>query len=266
MNGAFPGRWQTSDDVDPLLDQAVVEGAVGSASLYDEDSWFQRGTLFLTESLHVPLAMAVALMLALALEQIGRASVALRTLLFLPGITSLVAIAIAWQWMLHDEYGLINWLLSFIGLGPVPWLSSTTIALPALMILSIWIVLGYQIVLFPAGLAAIPRELYDAARIDGAGSWQRFRHVTLPGLRPTLFFVLVTAVIGSFQMFGVVYVMTEGGPLHSTDVAVFHIYEEAWEFFRFGRAAAMSWLLFTLIFVATWIQFRILERRLEESA
>jgi multiple sugar transport system permease protein len=116
-----------------------------------------------------------------------------------------------------------------------------------------------------AGLATIPTELYDAARIDGAGPLQRFFHVTLPGLRHTLFFVLITSVIGSFQVFGAVYVMTEGGPLHSTDVAVFHIYQEAWEFFRFGNAAAMSWVLFAIIFVVTWLQFRTLEQRLEVS-
>jgi multiple sugar transport system permease protein len=127
-------------------------------------------------------------------------------------------------------------------------------------------ILGYQMVLFQAGLAAIPQELYDAALIDGAGAWRRFIHVTLPGLRHTLFFVLITSVIGSFQVFGAVYVMTEGGPLDATDVAVFHIYEEAWGFFRFGDAAAMSWVLFAIIFIVTWLQFRTLERRTEEAA
>jgi multiple sugar transport system permease protein len=166
--------------------------------------------------------------------------------------------------MLHDEYGLFNWLLSLVGLGPVRWLTSPRTALLAVMMLSVWMVVGYQIVLFQAGLAAIPRELYDAARIDGAGPWRRFRHVTLPGLRHTLFFVLVTSVIGSFQVFGAVYVMTEGGPLHATDVAVYHIYEEAWEYFRFGDAAAMSWVLFAIIFLVSWLHFRMLERRVED--
>ena len=105
------------------------------------------------------------------------------------------------------------------------------------------------------------QELYDAARIDGARAWQRFRHVTWPGLRPTLVFVLITSIIGSFQVFGTVYVMTEGGPLHATDVAVFHIYEEAWELQRVGSAAAMSWTLFAVIFAITWLHFRALERR-----
>jgi multiple sugar transport system permease protein len=213
-------------------------------------------------ALHVPVAMALALGLAL-LTRRGRGATALRAVFFLPTITSLVAVAIVWQWMLHGEYGLINAALGLAGLGPVPWLTSPRTALVALMLMSVWLVVGYQMVIFQAGLAAIPRDLYDAARIDGAGAWRRFLHVTLPGLRPTIFFVLVTSIIGSFQIFGAVYVMTEGGPLHATDVAVFHIYEEAWEYFRFGRAAAMSWVLFALVFGVTWLQVRAVERRVE---
>jgi len=134
------------------------------------------------------------------------------------------------------------------------------------MIMATWMVVGYQMILFQAGLAAIPSDLYDAARIDGASVLRRFFHVTLPGLRHTLFFVLITSVIGSFQVFGAVYVMTEGGPLHATDVAVFHIYQEAWEFLRFGDAAAQSWVLFAIIFVVTWLQFRTLERKVEAES
>jgi ABC-type sugar transport system permease subunit len=251
-------RWSLIDQAKPFV------GLDNYLRLLGDSSWWNavRNTAFFT--LHVPIAMAVALGLALLVERPRRGIVLLRTILFLPGITSLVAVAIAWQWMLHDEYGLINWMMSLVGLGPVRWLTSTKTALVAIMMLSVWMVVGYQIVLFQAGLAAIPRELYDAARMDGAGPWRRFLHVTLPGLRHTLSFVLVTSVIGSFQVFGAVYVMTEGGPLHATDVAVFHIYEEAWEFFRFGDAAAMSWILFAIIFVVTWLHFRLLERRAEE--
>lgn len=217
-------------------------------------------------TLHVPVAMAVALAFAVLVHRRAgarRLVTAARAVLFLPTITSLVAVAIVWQWMLNDQYGLLNWLLLHVGLEPVPWLTSPRTALPALMLMSVWLVIGYQMVLFLAGLAAIPEDLYEAARIDGAGAWRRFLHVTLPGLRHTIFFVLVTSVIGSFQVFGAVYVMTEGGPLGSTDVAVFHIYREAWEFLRFGSAAAMSWALFALIFAVTWLHFRLLERRVE---
>ena len=252
-------RWSLLDVARPFV------GFDNYLRLLANASWWNAVWNTALFSLHVPVAMAIALGLALLVEKPRRGILALRAAFFLPSITSLVAIAIAWQWMLHDEYGLFNWLLSLVGLGTVRWLTSPRTALLAIMMLSVWMVVGYQIVLFQAGLAAIPRELYDAARIDGAGPWRRFRHVTLPGLRHTLFFVLVTSVIGSFQVFGAVYVMTEGGPLHATDVAVYHIYEEAWEYFRFGEAAAMSWVLFALIFLVSWVHFRLLERRVEEQ-
>ena len=212
-------------------------------------------------TLHVPFAMALALGLALLTRGSRSAVRWARLALFLPGITSVVAIAVVWKWLLDDRYGLVNRALERLGLESVAWLTSPDTALLTLMALSVWMVVGYQMVVFQAGLAAIPRDWYDAARVDGAGPLQRFRHITLPGLRHTLFFVLVTSVIGSFQVFGLVYVMTEGGPLGATDVAVYHIYREAWEFLRFGNAAAMSWILFAVVFAATWLHFRLLERR-----
>ena len=228
--------------------------------ILDVDWWAAlRNTAVFT--LHVPLAMAVALALALLTRGSRRAVRWARLALFLPGITSVVAIAVVWKWLLNDGYGPVNRLLESAGLGPVAWLTSPEVALVTLMAISVWMVVGYQMVVFQAGLAAIPRDWYDAARVDGAGTLQRFRHITLPGLRHTLFFVLVTSVIGSFQVFGLVYVMTEGGPLGATDVAVYHIYREAWEFLRFGNAAAMSWILFAVVFAATWLHFRILEGR-----
>lgn len=212
-------------------------------------------------TLHVPVAMAVALALALLTQGSRRAVRWARLALFLPSITSVVAIAVVWKWLLNDGYGLVNQVLERVGIGSVAWLTSPDTALLSLMLISVWMVVGYQMVVFQAGLAAIPRDWYDAARVDGAGPLQRFRHITLPGLRHTLFFVLVTSVIGSFQVFGLVYVMTEGGPLGATDVAVYHIYREAWEFLRFGDAAAMSWVLFAVVFAATWLHFRFLEGR-----
>ena len=229
-------------------------------NILDVEWWSAiRNTVVFT--LHVPVAMAVALALALLTRGSRRALRWARLALFLPGITSVVAIAVVWKWLLDDGYGLVNRALEAAGFGSVAWLTSPGTALASLMAISVWMVVGYQMVVFQAGLAAIPRDWYDAARVDGAGPLQRFRHITLPGLRHTLFFVLVTSVIGSFQVFGLVYVMTEGGPLGATDVAVYHIYREAWEFLRFGNAAAMSWLLFAVVFAATWLHFRFLERR-----
>ena len=247
--------WRLVDPAHPFL------GLENYRALLSDGAWWSavRNTGVFT--LHVPVAMAVALSLALLTRESRRAVRWARLALFLPAITSVVAIAVVWKWLLNDAYGLVNQALGAIGLGPVAWLSSPDSALVSLMVIGVWMVVGYQMVVFQAGLAAIPRVWYDAATVDGAGRWQRFRYVTLPGLRHTLFFVLVTSVIGSFQVFGLVYVMTEGGPLGATDVAVYHIYREAWEFLRFGNAAAMSWVLFGVVFAATWLHFRFLERR-----
>jgi multiple sugar transport system permease protein len=253
-------RWSLVDEARPFV------ALVNYAELVGDSEWWRAIVNTALFSLHVPVAMAVALGVALLLHRRVKGVVALRALFFLPTITSIVAIAIVWQWMFHPELGLINYVLSFAGIPPVRWLTSTTTALVSLMVMAVWMVVGYQVVLFLAGLAAIPKELYDAARIDGAGPWGQFVHVTIPGLRHTLFFVLVTSVIGSFQVFGAVFVMTQGGPLGATDVAVFHIYREAWEFLRFGSAAAMSWILFAIIFVVTWLQFKTLEERAEVAA
>ena len=248
-------EWHLVDPAHPFT------GLENYRALLGDGSWWSaiRNTAVFT--LHVPLAMAVALALALLTRGSRRAVRWARLALFLPSITSVVAIAVVWKWLLNDGYGLANRLLGAVGIGPVQWLTSPDVALISLMMISVWMVVGYQMVVFQAGLAAIPRDWYDAARVDGAGPLQLFRHITLPGLRHTLFFVLVTSVIGSFQIFGLVYVMTEGGPLGATDVAVYHIYREAWEFLRFGNAAAMSWLLFAVVFAATWLHFRFLEGR-----
>ena len=245
-----------------LIDPApLFLGLDNYAALLSNPAWWSAIGNTALYTLHVPAAMALALALALLTQGSRRALRWARLALFLPGITSVAAIAVVWKWLLSDQYGLLNRALERTGLASVPWLTSPDTALVSLMMIGIWMVVGYQMVVFQAGLAAIPRDWYDAARVDGAGPWQRFRHVTLPGLRHTLFFVLVTSVIGSFQVFGLVYVMTEGGPLGATDVAVYHIYREAWEFLRFGNAAAMSWLLFAVVFVATWLHFRFLDTR-----
>ena len=248
-------EWHLIDPVHPFT------GLDNYFALLLDVRWWSaiRNTAVFT--LHVPLAMAVALGFALLTQGSRRAVRWARLVLFLPSITSVVAIAVVWKWLLNDGYGLVNRVLESAGLGSVAWLTSPDTALVTLMAISVWMVVGYQMVVFQAGLSAIPRDWYDAARVDGAGPVQRFRHVTLPGLRHTLFFVLVTSVIGSFQVFGLVYVMTEGGPLGATDVAVYHIYREAWEFLRFGNAAAMSWMLFVVVFAATWLHFRLLEGR-----
>ena len=210
--------------------------------------------------LFVPIGMIVALALALLLNRGMPGERLLRAVFFLPYITSFVAISLVWKWLYDPDVGLLNTILRTIGLPEQPWLASTTTALPSLMLMSVWMYCGYMMVLFLAGLQGIPETLYESARMDGASAWQRFRRITLPLLRPTTFFVLVTMVIFMFQVFTAVYVMTEGGPLHATDVIVYHIYRNAWEYLRLGYASAMAWVLVAMVFLITLVQFRFLGR------
>ena len=215
-------------------------------------------------TLQVPVGMAVALFVAILLNQRLRGIHLFRTIFFLPSVSSFVAVALVWQWLYQPQYGLVNFILKQIGLGPVPWLTSPKTALLSIMIMTIWMGIGYQMVIFLAGLQGIPADLYEAATIDGASPWQRFRSITLPLLKPTTFFVLITSVIGSFQVFTSVYVMTQGGPNRATDVVVYNIYQNAWEYLRMGYASAMSWVLFGVILIVTVLQFEILGKREKE--
>lgn len=214
-------------------------------------------------TLQVPVSMALALFVAVLLNQKIPGRNVFRTLFFLPTVSSFVAVAMVWQWMYHPEFGLANYLLGKLRLGPFPWLTDPRTALPSIMVMTIWMSIGYQMVIFLAGLQGIPQEYFEAAMIDGASAWQRFRHITLPLLKPTTFFVLVTSMIGSFQVFTSVYVMTQGGPARSTDVLVYHIYQSAWEYLKMGEASAMSWILFCIILLATYLQFRWVGKRVE---
>jgi len=220
-----------------------------------------RNTLLYT--LHVPVAMAIALTIALLLRRRGNGTTLGRLVFFLPYASSVVAVALVWQWLYHPEFGLFNWVARSLGWEPVDWLGDPSTALLAVMIVSVWLQVGYQMLLFLAGLQAIPQDYIDAARVDGANAWQRFWRVTFPLLRPVTLFVLVTGIIASFQVFTLVYILTGGGPLHATDMIVFRIYQMAWEFLQFGGASALSLVLFVLLFAATWIQFRLLGRRVE---
>ena len=212
-------------------------------------------------TLHVPAGMVLALGIAVLLKRDIRGVNVWRTIFFLPSISSFVAVAMVWRWMYHPEFGLANYTLRLMGLNPAGWLSDPSTALLSVMVVNIWLGLGYQMVIFHAGLTGIPEAFYESAVVDGAGSWQRFRYITLPLLRPTTFFVLITSVIGSFQVFTLVYVMTRGGPLGSTDVVVYHIYQNAYDYLKMGYASAMAWVLFLVILAITWLQFRFLGKK-----
>jgi multiple sugar transport system permease protein len=214
-------------------------------------------------SLYVPVSAALALVVALLVNRRVHGIRLVRTIFFVPFVSSVVAVGLVWQWMYHPDYGLINHALTQIGWRPLDWLGNPRTALIALMILSVWVHLGYQMVVFLAGLQGIPETYLEAARVDGANAWQRFRHVRLPLLRPVILFVLATGMIGAFQVFTLVYVMTGGGPLQATDVAVYRIYQTAWESLQFGTASTMSLVLFVVLLAVTLIQFRLLGRRVE---
>lgn len=209
----------------------------------------------------VPLSVSASLALALAANTGLRGIVFFRTAYFLPVVSSMIAVALVWSWIYNPEYGLLNYLLrALFGINGPAWLDSTAWALPAMVIVTVWKGLGYSMVIFLAGLQSIPEDLYHAATIDGAGVWRKFRHITLPMLSPTTFFVIVITLINSFQVFEQTYVLTKGGPANATLTMSYYIYQNAFQFFQMGKAAALSYVLFAAIFIVTLIQFRIQKR------
>jgi len=184
-----------------------------------------------------------------------------RTVYFTPVVTTLVAVAIVWRYLDHPKYGLVNALLNRIGLPSVDWLGDPHWSMPAIVILAVWKNFGYNMLIFIAGLANIPDEQYEAAQLDGAGWWGRFRHVTLPWLGPTFVFVAVITMLGNFQIFAEPYVMTQGGPLQSTTTVVLMMYEEGFRWWRMGLAASIAFILFVIMMAGTWIQMRLTRER-----
>lgn len=209
--------------------------------------------------LFVPIGMAVSLLVALVMNQKLRGVYFFRTLFFMPVISSWVAVSVIWITILDPQAGILNYVLETVGLPSVNWLGDTSTAMPSIVMIAIWKGLGFQMVIWLAGLQAIPNELFEAAAIDGASSLQQFWRITLPLLAPTTFFLAVTGVIGSFQVFSPIYVITNGGPRGATDVVVHRIYLRAFEAFDMGYASAQAWVLFAVIFGMTLIQ--VLYRR-----
>ncbi len=205
----------------------------------------------------VPAGVVLSLLIAMAMNQKIRGVVFYRTAFFLPVVSSTVAIALIWEWLYEPQYGLLNYVLGMVGVPPVRWLANPSTAMPAIMIVSIWRGLGFNMVIFLAGLQAIPRELYEAAEIDGAAAFARFRSVTIPLLSPTIFFVTVLSIINSFQVFDQTYVMTQGGPLNATTTIVFYIFQQGFQWFHMGYAAALGYILFAVILVFTLLQFKL---------
>lgn len=208
-----------------------------------------------------PLTVAVSLGAALLVNARAlRWKATARAVFFAPFVTTLVAVAIVWRYLYHPRYGLLNWLLGHVGVHQIDWLGDPRWAMPAIILMATWKNFGYNMLIFIAGLQNIPRELHEAAALDGATPFQRFRHVTIPMLAPTMFFVVIVTMIGYLQLFTEPYVMTQGGPLRATTSLVLYMYEEGFRWWRLGVAAAIAFLLFLLIVLFTVVQRRLSPR------
>ncbi len=226
--------------------------------LTSEDFWQAVGNTVYFAAGSIPTGMAIALFIALLLNRPLRARTIYRTAFFLPTVTSMVAVSVVWMWIYHPDVGLMNYLLNLLHLPSIRWLNDPRWAMPALIILGIWKGLGYNVIIYLAGLQNIPQHLYEAAQIDGANRLQLFRHVTWPLLTPTSFLILIMAVINSFQAFTEFHVMTQGGPIGSTTVIVYYLYQQAFQQFNMGYGSALAIVLFLIILGLTLIQNKVL--------
>jgi multiple sugar transport system permease protein len=238
-----PAQWVGLDNYRRLLSDPLFHKAL-----------LNTGYLAL---LYVPAALALALLLATALNTRIAGRPIYRAIYFMPFLTMPIASAVVWKWLYNPIYGLINYGLTSLGLGTPAWLADPRTAMPAVVAMLVWHIAGYNMVIFLAGLQSIPREYYEAARIDGANGWQQFSAVTLPLLSPTTFFLLIITTMAALKEFDTIFVMTQGGPANATRTLVFQIYEEAFRNLQMGYGTAISWALFVVIFAVTLFQFRV---------
>jgi multiple sugar transport system permease protein len=227
--------------------------------LSDAKFWTSLGNTFYFVVVGVPLTLGLGLLIASAVSRgITRFRTAYRVGYYLPVITSIVAIAVIWRFLLNPDVGLVNVILRAVGINGPNWLADKALAMPAIIAMAVWRNLGFAMVVFIAGLQAIPLMLYEAAAIDGAGRWQAFRWVTLPMLRPTILFMLVITTIGYLQLFEEPFVMTDGGPLDATLSVTMYMYQQGFTFFHQGYASAIAYVLFVIVAVIAFLQFRFL--------
>jgi len=224
----------------------------------DENFYKYFGNTFYFVIALVPIVLVASLFLAILINrQTGKLTKVYRVALFLPSITSTVAVSMVWLWMFNPDMGLLNNMLKLIGISnPPTWLASTTWSKPALVIMRVWQMSGYYMLLFLAGLQTIPESLYEAANVDGATKPQQFFHITVPMLSNTTFVVMILLIIEAFNMFESIFIMTSGGPLGSTNTIMYYIYEKGFNSYEMGYASALAWIFFALIMILTLIQYR----------
>jgi len=239
-----------------LISPPEFVGVKNYLDLFSEDLFYKvLWNTFYYAALTALFSIIIPLILAYALDRKIKGATFFKTAYFLPYVTPMIVIAIVWAWIFDPNYGILNWLL---GLGDsVKWLYDEKFAMPALIIVSVWKNIGYNMIIFLAGLQAIPESVNEACEIDGATGAKRFFHVTLPLLTPTLFFVSIMTVIGAFQVFDLIYLMTEGGPENSTMIMVYWLFKQAFEYFNIGKASAIAYILFIIILLLTLAQWKI---------
>lgn len=231
--------------------------------LKDPDFWLSMKNTFVFVIGVVSLSIIISLGIAMLLNAKISFRGIFRTIYFIPFVTSVVAVSIVWRWIFHTEYGLLNYFLGFFGVTPIEWLTDPKWAMPALIILSIWKGLGYNIIIFLAGLQNVNEQYYLAARIDGANAWQRFKNITVPLLSPTTFFISIVSIINSFKVFDEVFALFGGrpGPAYSALTVVYYIFEKFYGEWEFGLASAAAYMLFIVIFIFTLIQLYVGKRK-----
>jgi ABC-type sugar transport system permease subunit len=244
-------------DWNPLKGKKFI-GWENFISLMQDKLWWTSliNTLYYI-ALNVPLIIVTSIGLALIVVSLGKWSKAFRAVFFIPTLLSLVATGIVWQWLLSTNYGIVNGVLGKLGIEPVKWFSSSSMAMISIVIVTVWRWAGYFMVIFIAALDNISRHYYEAAELEGVTHWKRFRYVTLPFLYPSIFFVFLMTVIGSFQEFDLFYMITLGGPGTSTYVTGFNMWQTAFSFMKMGYASAMSTILFIIVLIFTIVQNRI---------
>jgi multiple sugar transport system permease protein len=235
-----------------------LDNFVRALSGKDDLFWPSMGRTVEYAFVMVPIGIGLSLLAATLLNQGLKGTAVFRTLFFLPSLTPVVAAAVIWRWLYQPDFGAINWLLWQLGVDEGPrWLTTPSLALPSLMLIALWAsVGGGAMVIFLAGLQSVPRELHDAAAIDGANAWQRFRNVTLPLITPTIFFNLVIGIIAALKVFALAVLATQGGPNYATWFFNLHLYNNAFQFFEMGYASALAWIFFLLVVTLTFLNVR----------